>query len=202
MKLSIIIMTVLLNNLNLYAQEEVANQFFYESYHYEASIDYVKSMQPLLKIYSDKSYEINIRLGWLNYKAGRHKEACDYYQKAIDLKPKSIEARFGFVLPAAALGNIEHIMAQYMAIVKIDPMNYTANYRLGLILYERKEFDKALPYFNKLHEMFPLDYQVIMMLGWCHKNKTQKKVAKDFFYKALTIKPNDLWAQEGILGCE
>ena len=110
---------------------------FVLSYKYEKTADYSKAIDPLKQMYNEnkESYEINLRLGWLYYMSGQFTSACTYYQKAMQLMPMSIEAKLGFVNPAAALGNWEQVKTQYIDILKIDENNYTANYRLGMILY-------------------------------------------------------------------
>ena len=108
---------------------------FEKSYLYEYSGDYSKAIDALKNVYDEESYEINLRLGWLTYMGGFFTESTAYYQKSIELRPLSIEAKFGFVYPASALGNWEQVKKHYNEILKIDSQNTLANYRLGSFYY-------------------------------------------------------------------
>jgi tetratricopeptide (TPR) repeat protein len=82
--------------------------------------------------------------------AKNYSESIQYYDKAISLKPYAIEARFGCVKPLSATENWERVKAQYLQILKIDPQNTTANYWLGVIYYNRKEYTNANKLFEKV----------------------------------------------------
>ena len=188
---------VLANNLS--AQDYKALQeAFISSYTYENNKDYHKAADALKKVYDNDSYEINVRLGWLYYYAGNYPESIVYYAKAIKLKPYSIEARFGFALPASAMGNWNLVLEKYSEILKIDPNNYTANYRTGLIYYNRKDYATAYKYFEKVANMYPFDYDATHMYAWANYRMGKLREAKVLFNKTLLIKPGDSSALEGL----
>lgn len=171
---------------------------FEASYAAENKGEYPLAIQSLLNVYRSDSYELNLRLGWLHYMSGRFTDAIPYYQKSIDLMPVSIEAKLGYVLPAAALGNWAQVEKQYRDILKIDPMNTTANYRLGLIHYGRQEYAQALRYFDKVINLYPFDYDTVIMVAWSHLKSGQLREAKVMFQRALLIRPNDADALQGL----
>ena len=53
---------------------------FSSSYTLELKAEYNATMAILKTVYDEKSYEINLRLGWLNYLAGLFTESSAYYQ--------------------------------------------------------------------------------------------------------------------------
>jgi len=171
---------------------------FENSYAYENSSNYTKAIDALRKVYDEQSYEINIRLGWLCYKSGDHTESITYYTKAIELKPYSIEARLGYVLPASTLGNWNQVLNKYVEILKIDEKNYTANFRLGLIYYNRKDYAAAFKYYEKLANMYPFDYDAMHMYAWTNFRLGKVREAKVLFNKVLLIKPGDSSTLEGL----
>ncbi len=194
-----LIICILFSALTNYAQDNGKIQQAFElSYKAEAKGDYSTAIQQLTSVYQAESYEINIRLGWLNYVSGRFSEALPYYQKCIALMPMSIEARLGYVNPAAALGNWVAVEQQYREILRIDPMNTTANYRIGLLFYGREKFLEALKYFNKVLNLYPFDYDTALMVGWSLYKSGKLREAKVMFQKTLLIKPNDSSALEGL----
>ncbi|MBN2175022.1 MAG: tetratricopeptide repeat protein [Bacteroidales bacterium] len=171
---------------------------FEKSYLYDYSGDYSKAIDAMKSVYMDDSYEINLRLGWLTYMAGFFTESTAYYQKAMDLMPLSIEAKFGYVYPASALGNWEQVKNQYLEILKIDPQNSLANYRLGSIYYGNEDYTTALKYFEKVVNLYPFDYDGLLMYGWTNLKLGKFREAEVLFNKVLMNRPNDYSAKEGL----
>ncbi|MBK7173967.1 MAG: tetratricopeptide repeat protein [Bacteroidales bacterium] len=177
---------------------KILQDAFSSSYSLETAGKYTAAIEVLEKQYDASSYEINLRLGWLHYLTGQFVESINYYNKSIQLMPLSVEARFGYVYPASALGNWDQVVAKYMEILRIDPSNYTANYRLGAIYYTRKEYGTAYKYFEKLVNWFPFDYDVLHMYAWTNYQMGKLREAKVLFHKALLNHPNDASCLEGL----
>ena len=171
---------------------------FQESYKFENTGEYLQSIKTLEAVYDENSYEINLRLGWLNYQSGKFNESMALYNKAISIFPYAIEAKFGLVLPAAALAKWDLVIDQYDKILEIDPKNTYANYRLGFIYYERKEYEKAHSYFEKVVNLYPFDYDGLLMFAWTKFQLHQLREAKILFNKVLMYSPEDKSAQEGL----
>jgi tetratricopeptide (TPR) repeat protein len=171
---------------------------FKRSYSYESEGKYGEAAGELIKIYNESSYEINLRLGWLNYMAGSLDESANYYKKAIALKPYAIEPKIGFVSLSAAIGNWNLVEEQYKKILEIDPMNTVASYYLGLIYYNREQYDLALKYFEKVVNLYPFDYDSVIMYAWTNFKMQNLREAKVLFQKTLLIRPNDSSALEGL----
>jgi len=176
----------------------VLQQAFSTSYTQEKAGDYTNAIVTLKKVYDESSYEINARLGWLNYMAGLFTESTTYYSKAVSLMPYSIEARLGYALPASAMGNWDQVITKYNEILSIDPENYTTNYRIGMIYYGRKDYEKSIKYFEKIANMYPFDYDAIQMYGWSNYQLGKLREAKVLFNKALLIRPGDSSVLEGL----
>lgn len=171
---------------------------FQKSYLEEAKKEYLKAANSLKAVYDEKSYEINLRLGWLNYLEGNHSESKMYYTRAISLMPYSIEAKMGLVYPLAALGNMNEVISQYEKILEIVPNYSIVLYRLGLIYYERRDYDAALKYFDKVVNMWPFDYDAPTMLGWTYFKLNNAREARVLFQKALLHTPDGASAIEGL----
>ncbi len=171
---------------------------FEESYTYEAKKEYIKAISSISKVYNEDSYEMNLRLGWLNYMAGKYNESLQFYEKATTQMPLSIEAKLGYAYPAYALGNISEVIKVYNAILKLDAANYYANYRMGALYYEKKDYRNAFKYFDKIVNFYPFDYDAVHMTAWTYYQMGKLREAKVLFNKALLIKPNDSSALEGL----
>ena len=176
----------------------VLQDAFLNSYKREYKAEYTKAIDTLKAVYKADSYELNLRLGWLSYKAGLFTESAAYYQKAIALKPYSVEARFGYTYPASALGNWDQVATQYAEVLKVDPQNSTANYKLGLIYYGKKDYATAQKHFEKVVNLYPFDYDSVIMFAWTNFKLGNYREAKVLFHKALLNKPSDASALEGL----
>lgn len=168
------------------------------SYKLEKASKYVDAINSIKGVYEETSYEMNLRLGWLNYLIGQQTTALSYYEKAIKLNPFSIEAKFGYIMPASVLGNWELVKDQYLNILKIDPQNTKANYYLGLIYYNSKEYAKAQKHFEICANLYPFDYDSMLMYAWNSYFLGKLREAKVLFSKILLIRPNDKSATEGL----
>lgn len=193
-----IIIFFVLTLISLAQSKDDMLKAYTESYAYESKTDYYNAIESLKKVYDRSSYETNLRLGWLNYLNQQYSESITYYQLSIDLAPSSIEARLGYVLPAAALKNWESVAKKYNEILSIDPMNSTANYRLGLIYYYKPDYATAKTYFEKVVSMYPFDSSSVLMLSWSYYQLGNTSEAKSYFQKVLLIVPDNASAIEGL----
>lgn len=190
---------LLLTTVFVHAQQEAKWQAaFNESYTQEANKQYAAAINTLKAVYEEKSYELNLRLGWLTYLNKEYSSSQGYYQKAVNLKPYSLEAKFGLVQPLAALQLTDKTLQVYEDILKIDPQQTKANYWAGVIWYNRKKYETAARYFEKLVNLYPFDYDGNHMLGWTYLNMGRSNDAKILFGKALLAKPGDASCLEGM----
>lgn len=181
------------------AQTDVAMQkAFKNSYADEYKKNYTASISDIVPFYADGSYELNIRLGWLNYLNKNYTASQNYYLKAVSLRPNAIEARFGYVKPLSFLESWNKVLEQYTAILKIDPQNTQANYWAGVIYYNRKQFAVATKCFEKVVALYPFDYDGNQMMGWSLLMDGKKAEARAAFLRALLIKPDDQSVTDGL----
>ena len=197
-KIGLLIVVVVISVSATFAQDAKVQEAFTNSYKNEKAAQYKKGIDDLKAVYSESSYEINLRMGWLHYMAGLFTESLTYYNKAITLMPYSVEARLGYVLPASALGNWDQVKTQYLEIIKVDPKNSTANYRLGCIYYGKADYTKAFTYFETIANLFPFDYDNTIMYAWTNFKLGKMREAKVLFTKALLNRPDDASAKEGL----
>jgi len=197
-KLSLFALLTLMFTCVIAQNTATVQSAFVKSYESEQAGNYVSAMNDLKGVYKPDSYILNIRLGWLSYLAKQYTESIKYYEKAISLKPYAIEARFGCVKPLSAIESWEKVKSNYLEILKIDPQNTVANYWLGVIYYNRKDFANAIKLFEKVVNLYPLDYDSVIMLAWSKLNSGKSADARVLFTHALILRPNDASALSGL----
>jgi tetratricopeptide (TPR) repeat protein len=176
----------------LLSQSDVAvREALKKSYDSEYQLKYQKAIEDLQGVYEPTSYELNLRIAWLSYKVGKYSESVNYYKKAIAKMPLSIEAKLGVVYPLGALEKWDQVVDNYLAIVKIDAFNATANYRLALIYYNRGDYGNSWKYLQKYVNLYPFDYDGNSLAGWIKYSVGKKEEAFVFFKKALMVNPYD-----------
>lgn len=181
---------------------EEMQKAFKASYASEYNGNYKSAIADLQKVYKADSYEINLRLGWLYYANKDNIKSMEHYQKAIDLRKYSTEARFGFVKPANESKQYVKAYEKYEEILKIDPYNSVANYWVGVNYYNIKKYDVAAKYFELVVNMNPFDYDSNYMLAWSYLNLGKVADAKTLFQLALLYKPDDAAAKDGLSKCK
>ena len=195
---SLIVLAIILSvNAKAQTSDEMILAFK-NSYANEYKTNYTAAIADLQKVYKEESYESNLRLGWLQYLAKQYNASMDYYQKAIDLKKFSIEARLGYIKPANEAKSYDKAYAKYEEILKIDPYNATSNYWVGITFYTLKKYDVAAKYFELVVNMYPFDYDSNHMLAWSYLNLGKMAEANILFTKALYNRPGDASAMLGL----
>tara|TARA_R110001583_G_scaffold67308_3_gene192572 strand:- start:28560 stop:29189 length:630 start_codon:yes stop_codon:yes gene_type:complete len=182
------------------AQNNFSNlqEAFQKSYALEAKGNFKEAAAQLKAVYQANVYETNLRLGWLNYMAGNFKESIAFYKKSMNIFPYADEPKFGYIFPLSALGRWDEVIVQYKEILTNSPNNTKALYYLGNIYYNRGQYDKAILNFQKVVDLYPFDYDGMLMYGWANLQLGKKKEAKVLFQKVLLNKPKDASALQGL----
>jgi tetratricopeptide (TPR) repeat protein len=187
MKREYILICLFAAMLRLTSQTD-AEAAFSKSYSFEYESSYGKAISALTEANAD-NYQVNLRLGWLHYLNKDYMKSEKYYRKAIQFEPQSIEARFGVALPLVAIGNYNHVTDVYREILKIDPNNSIATYRLGLILYNNRDYENAGKQAAKVIRMYPFDYDSNLLYGKVLIAQKKNNEARKFLDKALQYNP-------------
>lgn len=198
LKYGLLSLIMVISTAGISQNDEEILTAFTKSYEFEADGKYTEAISVLKSVYSEEMYEVNLRLGWLNYMAGLFNESIPYYEKCIELKPLSIEARFGLTYPTSAMGNWTQTENAYNEILEIDPQNSTALYRIGSIYYGKEDYQTALKYFEKVLNLYPFDFSSINMTAWTYYQLGEFRKAEVLFKKLLLNDPDNELAIEGL----
>ncbi len=166
---------------------------FEESYAFEENQEYNKAANTLEKIYLNhlSNYELNLRLGWLRYSAGNYKDSENYYTKALELKPMSLEALYGQMLPLLAQQKYNSMLKLSDKALSIAPDDSRAEYYIGLASYYKKNYVKSEKYLEKAINKYPFDLDINLMLGWTKFALGKKNEAKSLFLVAQRKSPQN-----------
>jgi len=170
---------------------------FSKSYSFEYETQYAKAISAITDLRID-NYQIDLRLGWLYYLSKDYVKSEQYYMKAVALEKKSIEARFGLVLPMAAVSNWNTILTVYIEITTLDPNNSIANYRIASIYFARKDYTNAGNYVLKVLRLYPFDYDSNLLYGKILLAQAKNGEAKKYLIKALEYNPQSEEAKTAI----
>ncbi len=173
------------------AQDQKLLSAFTDSYAFETNLEYDKAATLLEKVYLNyvSNYEINYRLGWLRYSAGDFKESENYYKKAMELKPLSLEAIYGLILPTIGQQKYNSVIRLSEKALSISPNDSRAEYFLGLAYYYKKDYVKSEKFLEKAINKYPFDLDINLMLGWTKFALGKKNEAKSLFLTAQRNSP-------------
>ena len=171
---------------------------FSKSYALETVKKYNEAIDMLKSLNASQNYAVQLRLGWLLYTAKRYEESVAAYKKAAEIMPASVEPLLAILNPLATQKKWDEVEKNNLNILKIDPKNSLTNFRLGQIYYNKKEYAKAEKYFSTALNLYPFDYDSMLMSGWNYYNLGKYSEAKELFYRVLLYSPFDKSATEGL----
>jgi tetratricopeptide (TPR) repeat protein len=180
------------------AQEKSLPEVFATSYTYETNKQYAEAIKVLKAVYSESSYTLNLRLGWLYYLSQNYTNSILYYQKAVKLMPAATEPLWALSYPLVAAEKWAEVDKTYASIIKLDPKNASAHYKLGLNYYYRKNYSVAKQHFDIALNLYPFDYDILLYSAWTNYFLGKTSDAKVLFNKVLLLDQNDASAKEGL----
>jgi len=172
------------------ANDALVNAFT-ESYKQETAKDYDKAIKALSVPGTETLYEANARLGWLYFSKKDYMQSSRSYQSALKIKPKSVEAALGYVNAEAALQNWDNVLDAYKKLLSNDPNNTTANYRIALMYFYRKDYVNAQIHLNRVLDLYPFDYDSMLLMAQTKAAAGKLSEAKSWYERVLLYNPSD-----------
>ncbi|MBE9488563.1 MAG: tetratricopeptide repeat protein [Bacteroidetes bacterium] len=199
-KLIIIICILSFYGANAYAQntQSILQKAFSKSYVLEDKEQFSEAIKEIANVYDKNSYEINLRLGWLNLSAQKYEKSIEYYSISKNIMPKAIEPLLGEAMAQKKIESWLNVESIYLSILELDSKNTKANYELGVIYYYRKDYTTAKKHLDIVLNLYPFDYETMLMSAWNHYQLKNMTNAKVLFHKVLLNHPNDISALEGL----
>ncbi|MEI6122574.1 MAG: tetratricopeptide repeat protein [Bacteroidota bacterium] len=157
----------------------------------------VKSFEKAIE--KDQQYfHAYMQLG-LMYSVKHSALAIDYFNNALNLNPKSIEALYALAMFYQQNGDFNKAIAKYTIIIQIDPTYKYAYYNIGYIYLDKtKSYDDAIKYFTDAIKCDPNYAEAFYNRGLALELKGDIKNARADYQQALKIRTNYDKAIEGM----
>jgi tetratricopeptide (TPR) repeat protein len=134
-------------------------------------------------------YNAYVQLGLL-YAAKRNPLALKYYENALKIDPKSVEALYNTAMFLQENNQLNKAIEVYTQLLKVDPQNKYANYNLGYIHYEYlKVYSEAVKHFSNAMACDSRYAEAVYMRGLCFEAMGDVQKASADYNLALTIAP-------------
>lgn len=182
-----------INNIN-------AKAYFMKGMTYKEMGDTAKAVSNFIKAtdQDNEYYHAYIQLGII-FATKHNKLAEDYYNNALRLNPKSIEALYGLGMYYQEDAEYNKAITAYDSILTINPNYKQAHFNLGYIhLVYLRIFPKAIKHFTDAINCDPNYAEAYYNRGYCFELSGNKNSAKADYKKALEIKSNYQKAIDGL----
>jgi tetratricopeptide (TPR) repeat protein len=145
-----------------------------------------------------KYYDAYIQLGNM-YAQQNNPAAIQYYNRALELRPNSVEVYYDRGLFFQNNRDLDKAAADYNALLKIDPKYANAYYNLGYIeMAYRNNYQKAIDYFSDALTRDQYYVEAYYNRGYCYEKLGDKTKARENYKIALDHSPTFQLAKEGI----
>lgn len=145
-----------------------------------------------------KYYDAYIQLGMLHERKGNN-ISLGYFDNALQIKPKSTEARYFKAMYFQDRGKFKEAMELYDEILKIDSAHVNAWYNKGFLVFEgEKDYRLAHKWFDRAYQLDPNYSNAIYMRGLCNERMGDRQKAAKDYNATLVLEPGHVQALEGL----
>lgn len=183
---------VLLSSLYASAATSPSNQAWTDSYLLENAGKYAQAgeaIEPILRANPYHQFAL-MRRGWLSYLQGNMNDALTYYNRAISLNPKALDARLGLTLPLLAQQRWTEAAVELQKVIDVSPQDYTANLRMLICLEGLQRWEDMSKLANNMAARYPSDTSMAVYLARAEIWRGNNKAAKNAYLKVLERDPN------------
>ena len=147
------------------------------------------TFQQLLKADQVSKEALYYRGNFTLYALGELNRAIDLYQRALQIDPNFILARYDLAVAYRGLGQVQRAIAEYEKVLKLNPKFPEALSNLGGQYFRKGDVDQAITHFRKAIEVYPNFIQALSNLGAALNKQGQSQQALTHLKKALALDP-------------
>ncbi len=142
--------------------------------------------------------DLLVQAGEVELQAGDLPSARAYFQRAMNLDPKSASAHTGLAASRLAKGETDRAVADLEAAVALDSRAYRADVLLVLTNLQRARYDEALKAVETLEKKQPSNPLTYNLKGSIYLAEQDLSNARKYFGQALELRPTYLPAAENL----
>jgi tetratricopeptide (TPR) repeat protein len=174
--------------------------FFIKGFAYKETGDSSKAVTSFLKTIEiePEYYDAYMQLG-LMFSNRKNKLAVDYFNSALNLKPKSIEAYYALGMFQQENGNPDAAIKAYKNIIAIDPKYKQAYFNIGFVYLEYKRvYNEAVKSFTDAITVDKKYAEAYYNRGYTYELMKETDKARSDYKMATQIRTNYPKAIEGL----
>lgn len=132
------------------------------------------------------------------YSSQDYKEAFNKYNAYLEQDSSQLIVIERCASSAMKLGDLIKARDLFLEVEKKDTAHILGLRSLASIYESEKNTPKAIKYYTRLSQLLPEDGVVFRKLGQMYKSAGLKRLAYDFYFKAVELNPRDLYAIDGL----
>jgi tetratricopeptide (TPR) repeat protein len=166
----------------------------------ETNKDYAAAIQQLTGFQQagGDPFLLNLRAGWLYYLAQDYKNASDRYNQAARLQPSAITPLLGLLNVAQARADATEIRKAVEAVLRVDPINYTAQMAGASLQFKAQNYRESLSYYRRVLQYYPDDLAARSGEAWSLYHQGRRDLATTDFQILLSVNPDYPEARQGL----
>jgi len=135
-----------------------------------------------------------MRTAWLLHLQGKYAEAEKRYQRAVEVNPRSIEAKLGIMLPQMALYRWNDALQTGRKVLADSPWNYTAHVRIMISEEALSRWEELSKHAAEVSARYPAD--ATLLVYWARAEAALKRTrkAKELYAQVLERVPGHIEA--------
>jgi len=137
-----------------------------------------------------------LRYAYLKYKQGEYNDSIKYYEKAIKLNTKSLDAKLGITLPYIAQGRWRQVKIVTRQVLVKSDWNYSAHEHLMMAEEGDKKWHSLGRHSGKLTTIYPTDATTLTYHARAKARLGDTPVARAAYKKVLMRDPDHAEANE------
>lgn len=123
-------------------------------------------------------------------------DAVENYRRVLDLAPHWVDAHINLGVALYQMGDTTAARDEFLAAVRLDPLNGIGRYNLGCILEEQGEIDEAIDHLRSAAQAMPAHADVHFNLALAYEKRGERRLAREQWMLYLRYAPNGPWAEQ------
>lgn len=149
-----------------------------------------RQLNQVLKVAPDEAAALNL-LGAIRAKQGRLDEADALFSRAVRSDSAFAGARMNLAYLYLLKGEPEKTASELKEVLRLEPANAEAGYRLAWLLLSQDRFDECISLVEKLKQAQKLSAPVLAVLGDAYLKKGDKGEAVSALKSAVELRPDE-----------